>query len=124
MRKIIYYNILFFGLLLLGCGKDDNPEPTAEENPKINSFSPTSGPVGTNIWITGQNFGATPAANVVKIGETTATITSAKATEIFVTVPEGATTGKISVIANGKTNVGGTFTVTKEAEPDCREHFT
>ncbi|WP_420603507.1 Ig-like domain-containing protein [Flagellimonas sp.] len=115
MKKNSYFYLclLTLGLMLLGCSKDDGPGDTG---PDIKSFSPLSGPVGTSIFITGKNFGATAAANTVKIGTTTATITSAKATEIFVTIPEGATTGKISVTVDGKTDTAGTFTVT-ESQP-------
>ena len=113
MKKYIYFCLLAIGLTLLGCSKDDEPKTTVSDGPDIGSFSPTSGPVGTSIWITGKNFSATASANIVKIGTTTATITSAKATEIFVTVPEGATTGTISVTVNGKTDTSGSFTVTE-----------
>ncbi|SDQ16338.1 Uncharacterized membrane protein [Flagellimonas zhangzhouensis] len=101
--------------MVISCGKDEEQTPVAG-GPKMNSFSPLSGSVGTEIWITGQNFGATKADNIVKIGSTTAPITSASTTEIFVTVPEGATTGKVSVTVDGKTITGGTFTVLEETE--------
>ena len=102
-----------FFLLMLSCGKDDGPTESEAGGPNISSFSPTSGPVGTSIFITGQNFGTTAEANIVKIGSTTATITSASQTEIFIDVPEGASTGAISVTVDGKTNTAGTFTVTE-----------
>ncbi len=117
MKKIVItrLSILFFGLLLLSCTKkDDSPTTPEEGGPDISSFSPTSGPVGTEIFITGKNFGSTVAANTVKIGNTTATVSSASTTELFITVPDGATTGKISVTVNGKTDTGGTFTVIEE----------
>ncbi len=106
--------VLCFGLLLFSCGKDDGGDTSGQDDPKISSFSPTSGPVGTEIFIMGQNFGSTAAANTVKIGNTAATIATASTTELFIIVPEGATTGKISVTANGKTDTGGTFTVTDD----------
>ncbi|MFD2100303.1 Ig-like domain-containing protein [Flagellimonas iocasae] len=117
MKKIAFLTSLLAALVIgvISCSKDDGPnDPTPKEgDPKITSFSPTSGPVGTNVFITGQNFGAKAADNTVKIGNTTATVTSASATEIFITVPEGATTGKISVTVGGKTNTtSGSFTVT------------
>ncbi|MEJ0058039.1 MAG: IPT/TIG domain-containing protein [Bacteroidota bacterium] len=45
--------------------------------PVITSFSPTSGPVGTPVIITGTNFGATVANNIVYFGAVRATVTSA-----------------------------------------------
>ncbi len=115
MKNILYAFtlILMSCLVVLSCSKDDD-EVTDAEGPSITSFSPNSGSVGTNVFITGKNFDPKAANNVVKIGEAKATVTSAKATEIFITVPEGATTGKISVTVNGKTDTGGTFTVIQE----------
>ncbi|MDZ4714490.1 MAG: FG-GAP-like repeat-containing protein [Cytophagales bacterium] len=69
--------------------------------PTISSFSPTSGPVGTTVTITGTNFSATPANNIVFFGATQATVTAASATSLTVTVPVGATYQPITV------NVGG-----------------
>ncbi|THV61145.1 hypothetical protein EZV76_02115 [Flagellimonas alvinocaridis] len=116
MRKIILGTsfVLSFCLVIFSCTKDENPDPSEQQGPKISSFSPLSGPVGTNVFITGKNFDPKAANNVVKIGETKATVTSANATEIFITVPEGATTGKISISVNGNTDTGGTFTVTQQ----------
>jgi IPT/TIG domain len=71
--------------------------------PTITSFTPTVGPIGTSVTITGTNFGCTTA---VKFNTTTATsFTLNSATSITAIVPTGATTGKISV-----TNTIGTAT--------------
>ncbi|MEZ4809959.1 MAG: IPT/TIG domain-containing protein [Allomuricauda sp.] len=115
MKRIVLVAslILCAGLAVLSCSKDDGPTESTQQSPKIDGFSPTMGPVGTNISITGKNFSATASANTVKIGNTTATVTSASATKIFITVPQGATTGKISVTVGGKTDTAGTFTVTE-----------
>ncbi|MEM9078268.1 MAG: IPT/TIG domain-containing protein [Bacteroidota bacterium] len=115
MKKIVFSStlVLTFLILLSSCGKDDSPTEPGPGGPNITSFSPTSGTVGTSIFITGQNFSTTASANTVKIGNTTATVTSASATEIFITVPEGATTGAISITVDGQTDTAGTFTVTE-----------
>jgi hypothetical protein len=65
--------------------------------PVIASFSPSQGPVGSSVTITGENFSA---GCVVKFNNTIATVNSATVDELLVTVPIGATTGKISVKAN------------------------
>lgn len=65
--------------------------------PTISGFSPTSGPVGTTVAITGTNFDPTPSNNTVKINGIAATVTSATATNLQVIVPAGATTGLINV---------------------------
>jgi hypothetical protein len=68
--------------------------------PHITSFTPTSGPMSTEVTITGTNFTGTTS---VAFNGTVATFISDSATQIRATVPAGATTGKISV-----TNADGT----------------
>jgi gliding motility-associated-like protein len=81
--------------------------------PKITSFSPGAGNEGISVTITGENFGATASANIVKFNGTTATINTASTTQLEVTVPTGATTGKITVEVNGKTATSATdFVIT------------
>jgi large repetitive protein len=70
--------------------------------PIISGFSPTSGPVGTVVTITGTNF---TGATAVKFGSTSAIFNVISDTSITATVPAGAKTGKISV-----TNSSGTRT--------------
>jgi len=87
--------LLFVGTKLLG------------QAPSITSFSPSSGPAGSSMIITGSNFGSTPAANVVYFGGAKATITSASTTSLTVTVPAAATYAPISVTVNNGTAVSG-----------------
>ena len=68
------------------------------QKPNITNFSPTSGVVGTTVTITGANFNATAAQNVVFFGATKATVTVASTTSLTVTVPTGATFQPISVL--------------------------
>ena len=71
----------------------------------VTGFSPKSGPTGaagsTTVTITGTNFSATPANNIVYFGAVKATVTAATTTQLTVTAPSGATWQPISV------NVGG-----------------
>jgi Concanavalin A-like lectin/glucanases superfamily/IPT/TIG domain len=76
---------------------------TVTQAPTIISFSPTSGQVSSTVTITGTNFSTTATENTVKFNNTTATVTSASSTQLEVSVPAGATTGKISVTVNGFT---------------------
>ena len=71
--------------------------------PTISSFSPTSGPIGAYVIITGTNFSTTAANNKVWFGAVQATVTSATETDMTVTVPTGATYQPISVTVNGLT---------------------
>lgn len=61
----------------------------------VTSVSPASGPSGTEVAITGVGFTST---STVKFNGTAATITRCVLpTELVVTVPAGATTGRITV---------------------------
>jgi len=83
--------------------------------PIITSFTPTSGPVGTPVTINGLNFNPTAANNIVWFGAVRATVTTATATQLTVTVPTGATYHPISVTTtlNGLTGYSNApFTVT------------
>src|SRR5687767_6882265 len=71
--------------------------------PTISSFSPASGPVGTSVTITGTNFSATPANNIVYFGPVRATVTNASAGSLTVTAPPGANFQPITVTVNGLT---------------------
>jgi hypothetical protein len=74
--------------------------------PNITSFTPASGPVGTVVTITGQNF--TGATEVDFSTGASATFSVDSGTQITATVPLGSTTGLISVTVPGGT--GGTGT--------------
>jgi kumamolisin len=83
---------------------------TVSNPPTISSFSPTSGPVGTSVTITGTNF---TGATAVKFNGTSASYTVGSATSITATVPTGATTGAISVTTSaGTATSASSFTVT------------
>lgn len=66
-------------------------------SPTITGFSPNIGAAGTSVIITGTNFSATSAFDIVKFNSTAATVTNATATTITATVPLAVTTGKITV---------------------------
>lgn len=68
--------------------------------PSISSFTPVSGPIGTAVTITGANFSANPADNIVFLGAVRATVTSATSTSLTITIPAGATYQPPSVTVN------------------------
>jgi gliding motility-associated-like protein len=74
--------------------------------PTISNFSPTSGPIGTSVTITGTNFDATAANNIVFFGATRATVTAATITSLTVTVPAGAAYQPISVLNVSTAKIG------------------
>jgi hypothetical protein len=71
--------------------------------PSITGFTPSSGPPGTSVTITGSNFDSTPGSNTVSFGAVQAPVTSASPTQLKVNVPNGATLQSISVQVNGLT---------------------
>jgi hypothetical protein len=82
--------------------------------PTISSFTPTCGPVGTAVTITGTGFNDAPSAvSAVTFNGTAATsFTVNSDTQITATVPAGATTGTIAVTdSEGTATSSGTFTI-------------
>ncbi|MBV9867192.1 MAG: right-handed parallel beta-helix repeat-containing protein [Abitibacteriaceae bacterium] len=82
--------------------------------PAVTGFSPTSGPIGTTVIITGNNLGSTTG---VSFNGTLASFTVDSPSQITTTVPLNATTGPISVITRGGTVATTTFTVTPSPSP-------
>jgi uncharacterized delta-60 repeat protein len=76
---------------------------TYECLPKIVSFSPMSGPVGSTVTITGSNFDPVPGNNIVYFGAVKANVTAATSTSLTVIVPIGATYQPITVTAKHAT---------------------
>jgi N-acetylneuraminic acid mutarotase len=95
MRQLKWTTNFLVVLLLAfaACKKKSDPQPA----PTITGFSPTSALVGASVTITGANFADNAAGNIVSFNGTRATVTAASTTSLTVTVPVGATTGKITV---------------------------
>jgi len=84
---------------------------TVTQPPTFKTFSPTSGPVGMKVTLTGQYFSTVSA---VKFNGVNAGFSATSDAVITTTVPTGATTGKISIINPGGTVISAsTFTITK-----------
>lgn len=64
---------------------------------RIASFSPVTGPAGTQVTITGTNFNIIPARNSVYFGAVKATVTGGSTNSLTVTVPAGAVSQPVSV---------------------------
>ncbi|MES2536132.1 MAG: RHS repeat-associated core domain-containing protein [Pseudomonadota bacterium] len=92
--------------------------------PAISGISPTQGPVGTQVTITGANLATNAADNQVTFagdaGNATirarATIVSASATQLVVTVPANAVTGTVNLGTPGGATVGPAFTVQQDID--------
>ncbi len=103
------FSILLVLFAFVSCSNDDDattPEFT------VTSISPESGPVGSEITITGANFPSDAAEVNLTFGGVNATINSITSTQIVTTVPAGASTGDVSVTVGGiAKNIPASFTV-------------
>jgi len=94
------------------------PSSTLDSNvifrvtPQISSFTPTSGPAGTTVTITGVSLTQTTKITFGGVAATTFTVDSD--TQVTATVPASAKTGKIGITTPGGTATSSTtFTVTQ-----------
>ncbi|MBE1162354.1 IPT/TIG domain-containing protein [Dyella acidiphila] len=74
----------------------------------IFAFMPTHGEAGTQVTIEGQGFSSNAAADTVSFNGTVATVLSATANQLVTTVPDGASSGPISVTVGGQTVASAT----------------
>jgi len=93
-------------------GVNSNGVPfTILPTPNISSLSPSSGPVGASITITGTSFGTNQGTSTVTFNGTSATPSSWSDTSIVAPVQSGATSGNVVVMVNGVASNGVSFTV-------------
>ncbi len=84
--------------------------PVASDVPSISSFSPASAITGSTIIVTGSALDST---SQVRIGALEAAFAAASPTELEVTVPNGASKGKVLVTtAHGSAKAKGKFAAT------------
>jgi IPT/TIG domain len=87
--------------------------------PNISGISPTTGPVGTQVTISGSGFGLSQGGSTVTLNGAPVTVNTWSDTSISITIPSGATTGPVVVsVAPSMTNSNPvTFTVNSQALP-------
>jgi N-acetylneuraminic acid mutarotase len=94
--------------LCVSCKKDNSTHsttpPVNTTPPVITDFNPKTGAPGIPILILGQNFGDSAGNILVEFNGTPATIYSIEDEDMTVIVPQGVTTGKISVKRTGLTS--------------------
>ena len=97
---------------------------TITNSPTISSLSPTSGPAGTVVTITGSNFGSHgpydppspwPTVTFNGINADPSSVFWSSSTSIGATVPSGATAGNVVVTLGGAASNGVSFAVTSPA---------
>ncbi|SEO48936.1 IPT/TIG domain-containing protein [Mucilaginibacter gossypiicola] len=103
-----------FSTLIISCSKSQPKPPVNTEVPvTINAFVPAKGLPNTIVTITGTNFSTIVANNTVTFSGVIAKVNSVTASQMVVTVPVTATSGKIEIVSDGKKTVSATnFTVT------------
>jgi YD repeat-containing protein len=79
--------------------------------PSVTQLSPSSGPVGIPVIISGSGFGTTATNGTVSFNGVAAVVNRWSNTSIGVVVPSGASTGPVVVIVAGVASNGVTFTV-------------
>ncbi|MCU0354709.1 MAG: IPT/TIG domain-containing protein [Cytophagales bacterium] len=88
---------IFAALVLYGCRPDEQIPP------QILSFFPEAAGVNNSVEIKGRFFDSDSSANTVLFNGVRAVVTKATDSTLTVTVPDRATTGKITVTARGQT---------------------
>ena len=86
-------------------------ENIALSTPNISALSPSSGPVGSVVTISGTNFGALQGSSTVTFAGIAASPTQWSNTAIVAAVPAGVGTGSVIVTVGGGVSNGVTFTV-------------
>ena len=93
-------------------GLSSNGVPfTVEPHPSVTGISPTSGPAGTMVTISGQNLLDAEGNGVVWFGGVSLPILNPSNTSLQVDIPAGAASGIFDVHINGVGNYTSTFTV-------------
>ncbi|MBO0321938.1 IPT/TIG domain-containing protein [Muricauda sp. CAU 1633] len=113
LGKLMGFIISF---IIVSCSSSGDSEPVVDDEPvnttpTVTGISPTNGLVGTEVTITGTNFSNTTSENTVSFNGTNTTVTSSSTTQLVVNVPDNATSGPISVMVDGETANGPSFTV-------------
>jgi sugar lactone lactonase YvrE len=120
LRLRILYVFGWFLVLLLwgGCDKTEDAIAPVMPPPTLARFYPASAATGTSVTITGTNFAAATAGNVVKFNGTPAIVLEATARSLIVSVPAGASSGKITVEVGAQSATSANdFTLTLPASP-------
>lgn len=99
-------------ILISSCDDEDyRVIPDAISPHTVTLVEPVRGDVGFEVVITGTEFSLARANNFVRFNETLTVVSAATPTSLTVSVPEGATTGEITVSHNGLIVSAGNFEV-------------
>ena len=126
MNYKIIVLMLFVFTFLISCKEEISTKPDnlpdSKNSPQITDISPDSGKYWTALKISGVNFGLRNSSSIVYFNDIPATyITSWLDNEIQLKVPEGAKSGKVTVMVNSIKSNEVDFTV---IEPEDFESVT
>ena len=106
-------------------GVTSNGLPFSVETLSVTSISPTSGPVGTQITITGTGFGPSQSNSTVSFFGTAAAVQSWSDTQIVAVVPSGIGNGPVQVGVASVLWYANTFDLTTTLQvTDSQNHQT
>ena len=104
-------NIIFISLLVLSisCKKEDEKIVTPIKTIIINDVSPSSGVKNTLVLLTGSGFSEVLANNTVILNGKTCLVIEGTASELIVSIPPSAGSGKFNISAEGATGTSPNF---------------
>lgn len=95
--------VLVMGLLLGSCKKDSHFSHNSSQPIAVTSFSPTSGPIGTEVLITGSNFASDTADVKVTINGVPLLVVGVNGNQIMAVITQKTGTGTVGVGISGGT---------------------
>jgi hypothetical protein len=115
-RSFIFYMSTIAVIGLIWSCKQELYNPGIQA-PVITEIGPEAAFPGQKVVIYGKNFSSAAAKNAVSFNGVAATVTATTTLAITTTVPEGATSGEVTVSTNNLTSEGFPFTVTEPVIP-------
>ena len=101
---------------MIAAGNLTGTTPSTSTDPQLTSVTPQHAPPGSTVTLRGANFSSTASNDQVSFAGTAATVGSAAAGSLTVTVPAAATSGPVTVTVGGVTATGPGFTVDPSAQ--------
>jgi RHS repeat-associated protein len=119
MAQTVYVGLAVSGNNYLTTATFDNVSVNSSTNPApvISGLSPTTASIGSQVVITGNNFGATQAESVVLLNGSPVTTNSWSNSGIEFTVPPGATSGPVIASVGASMNDSNPATLEVTAQP-------
>ena len=109
----LIFTIILFCLFLSGCSSENDPAPKQTPAPTISSISNNSANVGDVITINGENFDLKE-NYIIHFNDVQGTVTEITATSLKVQIPEGATSGEITLSYDDQNYIIGNIEIISE----------